>query len=112
VPHGLRHTAATLMLAEGWEVMIVAQLLGRQTVTTTKYLDELPGEVSVAINACSPTRLRSTKGVEFAEARSIRDQRIREECGYIAALPRRHRCAQAELERWTDQLRDSCRPRN
>jgi site-specific recombinase XerD len=52
VPHGLRHTAATLMLAEGWDVKVVAQLLGHSTVTTTsKYLDELPGELSVAINA-------------------------------------------------------------
>jgi integrase/recombinase XerC len=52
VPHGLRHTAATLMLAEGWDVKVVAQLLGHTTVTTTsKYLDELPGELSVAINA-------------------------------------------------------------
>ena len=52
VPHGLRHTAATLMLAEGWDVKVVAQLLGHTTVTTTsKYLDELPGELSVAVNA-------------------------------------------------------------
>ncbi len=52
VPHGLRHTAATLMLAEGWDVKVVAQLLGHATVTTTsQYLDELPGELSVAINA-------------------------------------------------------------
>jgi site-specific recombinase XerD len=52
VPHGLRHTAATLMLAEGWDVKVVAQLLGHASVSTTsKYLDELPGELSVAINA-------------------------------------------------------------
>jgi integrase/recombinase XerC len=35
VPHGLRHTAATLMPAEGWDVKVVAQLLGHTTVTTT-----------------------------------------------------------------------------
>jgi site-specific recombinase XerD len=52
VPHGLRHTAATLMLAEGWDVKVVARLLVRATLTTTsKYLDELPGKLSVAINA-------------------------------------------------------------
>jgi site-specific recombinase XerD len=52
VPHGLRHTAATLMLAEGWDVKVVAQLLGHASVSTTsKYLDELPGELSVAVNA-------------------------------------------------------------
>jgi len=56
VPHGLRPTAATLMLAEGWDVKVVAQLLGHATVTTTsKYLDELPGELSVAVNAHSLT---------------------------------------------------------
>lgn len=52
VPHGLRHTAATLMLAEGWDVKVVAQLLGHSSVnTTSKYLDELPGELSVAVNS-------------------------------------------------------------
>lgn len=40
------------MLAEGWDVKVAAQLLGHSSVTTTpKYLDELPGELSVAINA-------------------------------------------------------------
>ena len=52
VPHGLRHTAATLMLAEGWDVKFVAQLLGQASVSTiSQYLDELPEELSVAINA-------------------------------------------------------------
>ena len=33
--------AATLMLTEGWDVKVVAQLLGHASVTTTsKYLDE------------------------------------------------------------------------
>ncbi|MGX5359830.1 tyrosine-type recombinase/integrase [Kocuria sp. KH4] len=45
-------TAATLMLAEGWDMKVVAQLLGHASVTTTsRYLDELPGELSVAVNA-------------------------------------------------------------
>ncbi len=52
VPHGLRHTAAILMLTEGWDVKVLAQLLGHTSVTTTsKYLDELPAELSVAVNA-------------------------------------------------------------
>jgi integrase/recombinase XerC len=58
----LRHTAATLMLAEGWDVKVVAQLLGHTTVTTTsKYLDELPGELSVAVNAhpLTPTQVNN-----------------------------------------------------
>ncbi|MHC5560734.1 tyrosine-type recombinase/integrase [Kocuria sp. U4B] len=60
VPHGLRHTAATLMLAEGWDVKVVARLLGHATVhTSSKYLDELPGELSVAINAHPLTPART-----------------------------------------------------
>lgn len=52
VPHGLRHTAATLMLADGWDVKVVARLLGHTSVSTTsRYLDELPGELSAAIDA-------------------------------------------------------------
>lgn len=52
VPHGLRHTAATLMLADGWDVKVVARLLGHSSVSTTsRYLDELPGELSAAIDA-------------------------------------------------------------
>jgi site-specific recombinase XerD len=35
VPHGLRHTAATLMLAEGWDAKMVARLLGHASVATT-----------------------------------------------------------------------------
>lgn len=52
VPHGLRHTAATLMLADGWDVKVVARLLGHSSVSTTsRYLDELPGELTAAIDA-------------------------------------------------------------
>ena len=44
-------TAATLMLTEGWDVNVVAQPLGHSAVTTTsEYLDELPGELSVAVS--------------------------------------------------------------
>jgi site-specific recombinase XerD len=51
VPQELRHTAANLMLAESWDAKVVAQLLGQASVSTTsKYLDEPPGELSVAIN--------------------------------------------------------------
>ena len=43
------------MLAEGGDVKVVAQLLGHSSVnTTSKYLDELPGEFSVAVNAHPP----------------------------------------------------------
>lgn len=60
-PHALRHTAATLMLANGWDVKIVADLLGHENISTTsRYLDEIPGELERAI-ASHPlaTRLAS-----------------------------------------------------
>lgn len=49
-PHALRHTAATLMLANGWDVKVVSGLLGHENIaTTSRYLDELPGELERAI---------------------------------------------------------------
>ncbi|MDR1768842.1 MAG: tyrosine-type recombinase/integrase [Propionibacteriaceae bacterium] len=49
-PHALRHTAATLMLADGWDVKIVKGLLGHSNLaTTSKYLDEIPGELEAAV---------------------------------------------------------------
>lgn len=49
-PHGLRHTAATIMLARGWDVKVVARLVGHASIATTdRYLDELPGELAVAV---------------------------------------------------------------
>lgn len=51
-PHGLRHTAATLMLARGWDVKVVAQLVGHSSIDTTgRYLDEIPGELAAAVAA-------------------------------------------------------------
>lgn len=51
-PHGLRHTAATVMLARGWDVKVVAQLLGHASIETTgRYLDEIPGELAAAVAA-------------------------------------------------------------
>lgn len=72
VPHGLRHTAATLMLAEGWDVKVVAQLLGHTSVnTTSKYLDELPGELSVAVNAHPLTPQAKSDSVPPAPAEVV-----------------------------------------
>lgn len=49
-PHALRHTAATLMLASGWDVKVVSQLLGHANISATqRYLDAIPGELAVAI---------------------------------------------------------------
>lgn len=51
-PHGLRHTAATLMLANGWDVKVVARLVGHASIDTTgRYLDEIPGELAAAVAA-------------------------------------------------------------
>lgn len=49
-PHALRHTAATLMLASGWDVKVVSQLLGHANISATqRYLDAIPGELAAAI---------------------------------------------------------------
>lgn len=51
-PHGLRHTSATVLLADGWDVKIVKQLLGHENIATTSaYVDELPGELHAAMRA-------------------------------------------------------------
>lgn len=49
-PHALRHTAATVMLASGWDVKVVAGMLGHDNIaTTSRYLDEIPGELATAL---------------------------------------------------------------
>lgn len=49
-PHALRHTAATLMLAKGWDVKVVAEMLGHASIATTgAYLDSIPGELARAV---------------------------------------------------------------
>lgn len=49
-PHALRHTAATLMLAKGWDVKVVAEMLGHASISTTgMYLDSIPGELARAV---------------------------------------------------------------
>lgn len=51
-PHALRHTAATLMLASGWDVKVVSQLLGHANISATqRYLDAIPGELAAAIRS-------------------------------------------------------------
>ena len=43
VPHGLRRTAATLMLNEGWDMQAVGHMLGHRSVSTTlTYLQDVP----------------------------------------------------------------------
>ncbi len=49
-PHGCRHTCATLMLAQGWDVKVVAQLLGHSNIATlSHYLDSIDGELARAV---------------------------------------------------------------
>lgn len=52
VPHALRHTAATLMSAAGWDVKVIAEMLGHDNIaTTSKYLDQIPGELKAAVSS-------------------------------------------------------------
>lgn len=49
-PHALRHTTATLLVADGWDVKVVAELLGHTSIATTgAYLDRIDGELAAAI---------------------------------------------------------------
>lgn len=51
-PHALRHTTATLLVADGWDVKVVAELLGHASIATTGvYLDRIDGELAAAIRA-------------------------------------------------------------
>ncbi|BDZ43633.1 hypothetical protein GCM10025865_29320 [Paraoerskovia sediminicola] len=51
-PHALRHTSATLLVASGWDVKVVAELLGHRSIATTGvYLDRIDGELDAAIRA-------------------------------------------------------------
>jgi site-specific recombinase XerD len=51
-PHALRHTTATLLVADGWDVKVVAELLGHASIATTGvYLDRIEGELAAAIRA-------------------------------------------------------------
>ncbi|MEG3613694.1 tyrosine-type recombinase/integrase [Isoptericola haloaureus] len=49
-PHALRHTTATLLVADGWDVKVVAELLGHSSIATTDvYLDRIDGELAAAL---------------------------------------------------------------
>lgn len=51
-PHALRHTTATLLVADGWDVKVVSELLGHASIATTGvYLDRIEGELAAAIRA-------------------------------------------------------------
>ncbi|MEV7961060.1 tyrosine-type recombinase/integrase [Oerskovia paurometabola] len=51
-PHALRHTTATLLVAQGWDVKVIAELLGHASIATTGvYLDRIEGELAAAIRS-------------------------------------------------------------
>jgi site-specific recombinase XerD len=71
-PHALRHTTATLLLADGWDVKVVSKLLGHANISTTsRYLDQLPSELEVAI-ASHPLTGKSTATVAMLPQLSFR----------------------------------------
>lgn len=72
-PHALRHTAATLLLAAGWDVKVVQKMLGHASLaTTSKYLDELDDELIVAVrnHPVMVSRVPSGFGQDVAGGRS------------------------------------------
>jgi len=51
-PHGLRHTTATHLLADGTDMDAVRRVLGHSDLSTLgRYRDELPGELEVAMRS-------------------------------------------------------------
>lgn len=49
-PQTLRHTSATLMLASGWDIKVVGQMLGhRQLSTMKRYLDDISDELKASV---------------------------------------------------------------
>lgn len=67
-PHGLRHTTATHLLADGTDMDAVRRVLGHQDLSTLgRYRDELPGELEVAMRTHpllrgDPTTRRADSG--------------------------------------------------
>lgn len=56
-PHGLRHTAATLLLESGVDVHVVRDILGHASIATTSmYLDSNSTDAAAAIRAHPVTR--------------------------------------------------------
>ncbi|MFC8598838.1 tyrosine-type recombinase/integrase [Isoptericola sp. NPDC057191] len=77
-PHALRHTTATLLVAEGWDVKVVAELLGHRSIATTGvYLDRIEGELAAAIRShplSADLAVPTDLGAEAAQPGDITDQ--------------------------------------
>ncbi|GIH71921.1 tyrosine-type recombinase/integrase [Sphaerimonospora thailandensis] len=61
-PHGLRHTTATHLLADGTDMDAVRRVLGHSDLSTLgRYRDELPGELEAAMNFHPLLRRNATR---------------------------------------------------
>ncbi|WP_433356778.1 tyrosine-type recombinase/integrase [Microtetraspora malaysiensis] len=71
-PHGLRHTTATHLLADGTDMDAVRRVLGHSDLSTLgRYRDELPGELEVAMRA--HPLLRGRRGVVDGPVPAVRE---------------------------------------
>ncbi|MEV0974270.1 tyrosine-type recombinase/integrase [Microtetraspora glauca] len=71
-PHGLRHTTATHLLADGTDMDAVRRVLGHSDLSTLgRYRDDLPGELEVAMRA--HPLLRGPRGVADVPAAGSAD---------------------------------------
>ncbi|WP_169946810.1 tyrosine-type recombinase/integrase [Microbispora sp. H11081] len=68
-PHGLRHTTATHLLADGTDMDAVRRVLGHSDLSTLgRYRDDLPGELEVAMGSHPLLRRRRGRAGRDDEA--------------------------------------------
>jgi len=81
-PHELRHSAASLMLAQGVKIQVVSQVLGHSSIRMTAdvyghLLDPIDGKLPRQWARCCGTTIRARLTFEFAQVhrRSLEDYR-------------------------------------